>query len=80
VLVLTPSYHWTGRIIEVTPFGLVLEDAMVFLQTGLLADAQKGEWKDAHGDPLQGYCKVPAPPSSQVIDYLGDLPRERLAG
>lgn len=82
VIVLTPSYHWTGRIVDVTPFGLVLEHAMMFLEIGQTLGAVVGKWDGAHGDPIPDgqYVKVPAPPSSQVIDYRGKLPREQLRG
>lgn len=79
VIVLTTSYHWTGRIVEATPFALVLEDAAMFVDIGQIGDAQHGNFKGANCDPLDGYHKVPAPPASQVIDYLGEkLPRKRL--
>jgi hypothetical protein len=82
VIVLTPSYHWTGKIVEMHALSLVLEDAMMFVEIGQIADACKGEFQNAHGDPIPDGQRVavPSPPSSQVIDFVGDLPRKRLSG
>ena len=82
VLVLTPSYHWVGRIVGVTPFTLILDDAMMFVEVGQIEDACQGRWRNAHGDPIPSgqLVEVPRPPSSQVIEYRGELPRERISG
>ena len=82
VLVLTSSYHWTGRIVDMDAFSLVLGDAMMFVEVGQIEDAAQGKWSNAHGDPIPSgqFVAVPRPPNAQVIDYRGELPRKRLSG
>lgn len=82
VLVLTSSYHWTGRVVEIGPYELCLDDAMMFLNIGQAKDAVVGKWSGAHGDPIPSgqIVAVPRPPASQVIDYVGELPRKQLRG
>lgn len=82
VIVLTPSYHWSGKIVELNAFSLVLEEAMMFVELGNVEDACQGKFSNAHGDPIPDgqYVSVPSPPSSQVIDFKGNLPRLRLSG
>jgi hypothetical protein len=83
VIVLTGSYHWTGRLIENRRVDLVLDDAMVFVEIGQIESAIRGEFVGAHGDPIPSghLTEVPGPlAGGQIIPMSGPLPRKQLKG
>lgn len=65
VALLTPSYHWTGRIVACNALRITIADAIIYTELGQVLSIIAGTPKGAHGDPV-GVANVPGP-TAQVI-------------
>ena len=77
--VLTPSYHWTGRVVGCDALRIWLEEAILYVEIGQIVDVCKGKPSKAHGDPVAGVCEIPRP-SAQVIALSAPVEHKQYRG
>ena len=61
VAIFTPSYHYTGRVVEVTALHIYLDEVIMYVDIGQILAITKGGPEDAYGDPLPGITEIPRP-------------------
>lgn len=76
VLVLTPTYHWVGRIAFLNPVVLRLADATFFVDIGQADGAASGNFsQETHGRQM-GNVEITRI-GAQIIEYTGkSLPKK----
>jgi hypothetical protein len=66
VMVLTPSYHWTGRVVGATALHIYLTEVIMYTEIGQAVSATAGDLQGAHGDPMPGIVEIPRPSAQSV--------------